>query len=302
MTNIAAARITSAQERAAELGAQHIGDLVSWNGARIDVPRAEARKVFGIAGAEALIPDITPTQALTRAVGEGEKPADLVVRPFESSSGPPIAHGIYRQTPKPDEAGDEFVIGARVRIALTQTTIAHFPPAGDVPPIPEAMAYAQNIAARANHMLANCGFRDISAAMIALTRKLYGAPLRDNGGFYLLPPGSCPTWAALTPGLRSIGFKPITIRMHDSPENIAAASEAAAGSLEADIAELVADLEKATTKGMRAGAIERRVALCDELTAKAELFLGVLGGAGNTITERLKALHTAFTKRLETEV
>ena len=293
----AAEVIETAQEKAVSRGADHIGSLISWNADKVDAPRDAARSVFALANQEGLIGDLSPTSALTRAIGEGAKPRSMIVRAFEQPSGSPVAFGIYEQRPGQGERGDDFVLGARVKVDPISGVVA-LPPESSTS-IPEALAYAEEIATRANHLVTHCVSRDISAALIELARRLSAMPLRDRGGFYLLPPATCPTWAALTPGLRDLGFRPIAIKMHDCPENVQVAQDAAAGALEADLSELVSDLARASKDGMRADALERRIEICDELTAKAELYLDVLGDLGVKITERLLDLHRSFQEKLD---
>ena len=78
-----------------------------------------------------------------------------------------------------------------------------------------------------------------------------------------------------------------------------AAKAAARGALEADVADLLADLEKARTEGMRQHAITRRLELCKELGAKAELYRGVLSGIADQITARVRDLQAEFQRHLD---
>jgi hypothetical protein len=154
------------------------------------------------------------------------------------------------------------------------------------------------MAAHANHLVTHCETKDISFAMVGAAKALSGVPLRDRGGFYLLPPSTCGAWLRLKPGLELLGVKPIRIEMHDAPDNVAAAKVAAQGALEADIAELMTDLEKASSEGMRQNALTRRVEICKELTAKAELYRGVLVGVTDRITARVQELQHRFQLQL----
>ncbi len=135
--------------------------------------------------------------------------------------------------------------------------------------------------------------------MVGTAKALSGVPLRDRGGFYLLPPATCETWAKLTPGLEKLGVRPIRIEMHDAPENIAVAKAAAQGALEADISDLLADLEKAGSEGMRQHALTRRVQMCSELRAKAELYRGVLAGVADKIANKVRELEERFQAQLD---
>lgn len=158
------------------------------------------------------------------------------------------------------------------------------------------MALAQQVADRANHLVLYAQTRDIGYALVGVVKKLAGVPLRDRGGFYLLPPSKCGTWAALKPELEKIGMRPIRIEMHDAPDNVQAASGAAKSALEEDVKELMGELEKAATDGIKEYKIERRVEKCRALSAKAELFRGVLQSTVDEIQRRTEAMAEAFQK------
>ena len=67
MANGFPAVLSQAQRRVAAAGGRHIGDLISWNSERIDVPRSLARHIFIAENLAHLIPDTDPATALSRA-------------------------------------------------------------------------------------------------------------------------------------------------------------------------------------------------------------------------------------------
>jgi hypothetical protein len=142
----------------------------------------------------------------------------------------------------------------------------------------------------------------MSGALTATVNALSGVPLRNRGGFYLLPPATCEQWASLRPGLERMGVGPFVIEMFDSPQALQTAATAARSALESDIVELVADLEKAKTDGLRSDALERRLAACESLCARATLFRDVLQDMAATIEERAQALKSAFIASMEKPV
>jgi hypothetical protein len=297
--NSAPAAVQRAQHRLAAAGGRHIGDLVSWNCERIDVSRAAVRELFASEGFGHLIPDMDPATALSRAMAEVKRPPGILVRPFARPKGDTsAAMGVYVQKGRDGETGDEYVCGARCRVDRQTSQLVSLPPEG-VPGIDVALAHAEEMATHANHLVTHCETRDISAAMVATVKALSGVPLRDRGGFYLLPPSTCATWLRLKPGLEQLGVEPIRIEMHDAPDNIAAAKAAAKGALEADIADLITDLDKAASEGMRQHALNRRIEICKELTAKAELYRGVLAGVTDQIMTRVRDLQQQFQRQLD---
>jgi hypothetical protein len=99
-----------------------------------------------------------------------------------------------------------------------------------------------------------------------------------------------------------MGVGPFVIEMFDSPQALQTAATAARSALESDIVELVADLEKAKTDGLRSDALERRLAACESLCARATLFRDVLQDMAATIEERAQALKSAFIASMEKPV
>jgi hypothetical protein len=292
------AEIQRAQKRVAAAGGLHIGDLITWNTDRINVSRVDARQVFDLIGLGGLVPDVDPATMLSRAAGEVRRPDGIVLRPFaQPNKDTPAAFGIYQVKARAGEAGDEYVYGARCRVNLTTGLVVALPPEG-VPVVDAALSHAEAVAARANHLLTHCETKDLSHALVDTVKALSGVPLRNKGGFYLLPPTSCPTWVRIEPELERMGVHPITIEMHDAPTNMNVAKSAAASALEADIQELMADLDKAAAEGMRKGALERRVAFCKELKAKAELYRGVLSGITDKIAGKVTTLEQQFQQHL----
>jgi hypothetical protein len=299
--NHAVETIQQAHQNIAAAGGKHIGDLISWNAEKIDVLRTAARAVFTSAGfGTQLVGDLASASALTRAVGEVPRPRGVVVQPFARPKGDTAAaFGVYVIEGRDDESGDPHTLGARVRVDRATGQIVALPPEGAAPGIKTAMDLAEVIAARAEHLRSHCETSDISAAMVGAIKALSGVPLRRWGGFYLLPPSSCRRWLALKPGLEAVGVEAITVELHDAPGAMATASAAAKGALEADLAELLADLDKAARDGMRQDAVSRRITTCDELVAKAELYRGVLAGITDQITARTLQLQAEFRKQLK---
>ena len=243
--------IERSQKRVAAAGGVHIGDLISWNSVGIDVGRALARQIFGAENLAHLIPEMDPATALSRAAAEVKRPPGILVRPFARPKGDTsAAMGVYVRETREGEAGDNYTCGARCRVDGPSGKVVWLSPDG-APAIESALAHADRMADHANHLITHAETKDISAAMVGAVKALSGVPLRDRGGFYLLPPTSCPTWARLKPGLEQLGVHPIRIEMHDAPDNIAVAKAAAQGALEADLSELMSDLDKASSEGMR---------------------------------------------------
>ncbi len=298
MTSSAVSTLSRSQRRVAAAGGRHIGDIVGWNTERINVSREDARKLLAPEKFEHLIVDMDPATALSRAAGEVKRPANILVRPFSRPNvDTPASFGVYLQNKNDGEKGDSVVCGARCRVDSGGNRVVSLPPEGGAG-LEAALAHAENIAAHANHLITHCETRDISNVLVAIVKALSGVPIRNRGGLYLLPPLSCGTWKRLKPALEELRVEPLTIEMHDAPDNLAVAKSAAQSALESDIAELLTDFEKAKTDGMRQDALSRRVQFCNELVAKAELYRGVLAGVSDKITTKVKELQDSFQRQL----
>jgi hypothetical protein len=223
-----------------------------------------------------------------------------MVRPFAKGTG--IARtgasvGVYLIGAN-GERGDHFTCGARAKVIGDK--VHPLAPEGSAS-VDACMEHAHVIARRANHLIDNAEARDLSGILVKAAQALGGVPLRDRGGFYLLPPTKCALWSSVEPRLTSLGFEPLTIVMHDCPANVRAAAKAAVGSLETDIKGLEEDIAKIASEGMRTFAIERRVQVCDELTAKVDLYRGVLANAADRLQIRLASLQQVFVRSLASE-
>jgi hypothetical protein len=255
--------------------------------------------VFEQIGLGRLVPEMDPQTALNRAVKEARlrRQDGFVAMSFKRpNSDAAMAWGIYRVESKDGEAGDSLVLGARVRL-IGSLAVVSPPEAGE--PDGECMERGRLIVEHANHLITHIETRDMSGALTATVHHLSGVPLRNRGGFYLLPPATCEQWAALRPGLEKMGVGPFVIEMFDSPQAMKTAATAARSALESDIVELVADLEKAKNDGLRSDALERRLAACESLCARATLFRDVLQDMAATIEQRAQALKDEFIKAME---
>lgn len=303
----AAARIAEVQSGLAARGAQHIGDLVSWNAEGIDVPRDKGLAVFEAAGMGVHWPAIEPGTALYRGVQNVRPP-----RPKKDAPGPrldtrafarpnpdtPVAYGVYQVDPRDGESGDRYTCGARVRVDPNSKVVVAMAPE-DEPAIDEALALANRIADEANHLIRFAESRDVTNAMVGVIKVLCGVPFRTRGGVYLVPPSKCGVWRAMLPGLRELGVDPITVDMYDSPLATVAAATSAKSALEADIAALRDELKKAVTEGMKKAPLQRRLVACDELSARVDLYRGVLMDTADELLAEAARVREGLARELD---
>jgi hypothetical protein len=290
-------QIENVQARIYAAGGVHIGNLVSWNAGGVDVSREAVRAALASVQFEHLAPTVEPATALTRAAGSVHKPADLDIRPFaRPNRDTAAALGFYVRSPGTGESGDGWMCGARARIDANGCAVAMGPEGGAGEAA--ALTLAREVADKANRIVSHAQTLDVSAALVAAMKELGGVALRDRGGFYLVPPASCERWDRLAALVEPFGITPITIEMHDAPSNVKAAAAAVRGTLEMELASLATDLETAKGEGLRASTVDRRIRLCDELTARADLFRNVLRDAATSIEARVAALKAGFASEL----
>jgi len=291
-------QIASAQEQLAAQGARHIGDLVTWNFADVDVDRGTVRAIFDAEGFSGMVPNLDPESALSRAAGEVREPASLFVARFaKPNKDSPVAFGVYVRKAVAGESGDDHACGARVRVDPNSGLVVALPPENGVGD-GDALEHAAAIASKANHLLTYARAKDLGSAQVTVLKALGGIPFRDKGGVYLLPPAACERWARIATGLEKCGVSPVRVEMHDAPSNVAAASGAAKSALEGELMELRADLEKASAEGMRDSSMKSRVASCDALMARAELFRNVLRNSADGIEQKILAVKSRFRRAL----
>lgn len=309
-------KIGRAQGAIAAAGGVHIGDLCSWNISGVDASRERVEEIFRGAGLGDLVAAIRIDSAITRAAAEGKRPNGLFTRPFERpNSDTPASVGIYRVHSRDGEGGDNHVCVARVRAEVSATiggqqdarAVALTPEGHVGPEDEEAMGYARDIAARANHLLTHVASKDVSAAMIKALGAIGACPLRERGGFYLIPPANCHKWRTLSGALESVGVERILIEMHDAPSNVAAARRAAAASLEADLAELQKELRASveyarTSDRKRDVALKRRIAQGRELASKADLFEHLLQEKASEIRQLARQHAQCFEQVLDDDL
>ncbi len=293
----AAHTIQRSQEAIAKAGGRHIGDLVTWNFADVDVSRVKVRALFDGEQFLGMVPDLDPETALARAVGEARTPSSLTVERFsQPNKDSPVAFGVYVKKTVAGESGDNFLCGARVRISSDRAVT--LPPEGGVLH-PDAAEHAAIIATKANHIMTHAKARDLGGALVNVLKQLNAVPFRDKGGVYLLPVSSCERWSRLADGLEKFGVTPVTVQMHDAPSNVKAAAGAAKGALEEELLALKADMEKAATDGMRPSTMRHRVEDCNAIIARADLYRGVLEDAAAKIAARANEIKARFQRGID---
>lgn len=299
MSNEVVTRLRATGERAMSDGARHLGDVVTYDAERIRIPRADLRAVFAAEGFEDhVVSEVSPQTALSRAAGK-PVPRDIIIETFvRPNKDTPHAIGIYLKTPGQDESGDTFVCGARVRVAA-DTVLALSPENGQSEP--KCFEIAERIAKDARELITYAETTDVtSAAVSVLTNALSGVAMRKRGGVYFLRPSSGVTWQRLADKLLPFGFVDLSYPIADDQRTTKATGHMVKASLESDLAVLRKELGDLNDK-TRESTIERRVADCDALVAKSELYADILGGWLEQLRGDTAALQEKFKKRLDAD-
>lgn len=288
--------LKGAQQRAIDGGASWLGDLVSYDAERIQIPRADLRAIFDVFGfAEHVIDAMDPKTALSRAARK-PLPAQIIIEVFaKPNKDTPHALGVYLKRPRDGESGDEIVCGARVRVE--RDTVRAMPPEHG-PAIGECLEIAQRIAGDANHLIHFAETTDVSAAVISvITGPMMGIAMRKRGGFYFIRPSESATWLALCDKLAQYNFFGLSCPMAGDDRSRHMAQHNVRGAFESDLAELRKQLSEVDEK-TRDSTIDRRLHECTALVSKAELYEEILGGWLDTLRTDAAKLKTRFQARL----
>jgi hypothetical protein len=298
MSNEVVTRLRATGERAMLDGARHLGDVVTYDAERIRIPRADLRAAFESEGFGEYVPsEIEARSALSRAAGK-PVPRDIILEAFvRPNKDTPHAIGVYKKEPGSDESGDKFVCGARVRVAAGDTVIALSPEGGFSEP--SCFEVAERIARDARELLTFAETTDVTSAAIAvLTGPLSAIPMRKRGGVYFLRPAAGEAWQRLAAKLLPFGFVDLSYPMADDQRSTKATGHMVKASLESDLAALRKELAGLNDK-TRESTVERRVADCDALVAKSELYADILGGWLDQLRADSAALKSSFAKSLD---
>lgn len=295
-------RVRASQESAIASGASHLGDIVSYDATALRVKRTELREIFEAHGHSDLIPnEIEPSNALSRAAGK-PLPKGLITKAFgKPRKDTSYAVGIYLQVAKDGEAGDSITCGARVRVE--HGSAVPLAPEG-CDPIPECFEVAERIARDANELIHFAETTDVTAAVVSVITGPYrGIAMRRRGGVYFVRPEFSAAWQALAMGLARYGFKDLSYPMAGDGRSQKAAAHMVKHSLEQELADLRKQLSEMDDgpRGTRDSTVEKRVAECEELVSKAELYESILGDWLGEVRLGIDRVKGAFQRREKLE-
>ena len=303
-----------------------VGYLVAWQFARpgfdegeFDVNRATVEALFaqhGFAGAlDGCRAD--PVDALKTAAKRGKRGSHIMVEPIEmKGKDAAVVMGVYYQVPRAEElGGDEWILGARVRVEGVQLSTAHSGSAFTQSCVVRAVdiglmlltveqyraceLVAQDVANRANRLMTHTQNTELSNAILEAGRSCYWAPFRKAGGVYWVPAGErAENFRRLLLALEPVGlFWPTVQPLFGDADgltvrNLGAAAESA---LLGEIKDLTDELARAEGgKAMRESTVQARRLRCQQLVIQAEVYRSVLAGKVEAFGASLKVVHERF--------
>lgn len=255
---------------------------------------------------------LTPIKALKRAVQLAPKRESHAIKQLaRPNKDTPAAMGVYMRNAQEGEGGDEWTMGARVRVAGDE--LVALPPEGEQHMHTGAEAIATDLAHTGNALINTAFNVDISVALVDIGNRCGWINRRRNsGGVYYLQSGSkaeqfvqlLRTLGAHTASLHpSHQFIPEIVEVFPRPLSQATISDAAGHHFETKIDSLLKQLKQAADDGkMRSGTMEKRADEIDALMKQAADFQALLDDAGADIKARLRQLKRVFTTGIQSGV
>ena len=311
-------------------GGSYVGFTVSWDFPKGDLefcePRAQVHEVFERYGFAEYIEagDWAAASALNHVPRTGGGRL-IRIEPMERpNKDTPAAMAFYKKSAGNEATGDKFSCGARVRVVPTRggngETCVALPLEGQAVAEADCLALAEQFAIDANKTMTHVTIKELANVLGAVGRSTLWAAYRDHGGtWFVYDSPKAKRFKDLLRDLKALSMvaapdgnglavaKP-TFKPRVQPlfidtegltqENVKESSEAA---LEKDLAELVKKLDKVKADGMRQHSIERAVADCDELLARADFYRVMLEDAADEIATRINEVKAAFDGNITAE-
>lgn len=312
-----------------------IGVEVSWSfgygdALAVTLPRNEVRAALHRNGFDPLrLVDLSEDEALRKAqyIVKGRSKSIVIQQLRRPNKDTPRAFGVYKVVGKQGEAGDDVRMGARVRCGAGQ--VVCLPPEGDTCFIDtECERIGNNIAAIANSLLNDVVNREISDLLCSIGWDLLGwiSRRRNSGGVYFA--SRCDVterFVALLQDLEKLSheyatervstkvvhnraalerahhFVPQVMEVYPKPLTMSMWKGSAQDQYASQTEALIKDLQKMQGEDgdkMRDSTVAARAAECDRLITQAESHRLFLEGAADVISDELKRIRDAFTKRL----
>ena len=293
-----------------EQAGRHLGDLVGWSllGLQASIEIKECQRLAAEHGISADLekcwPRITASGAYRQAVhhlmtrqATDERDVEAV-RVEEQADR--VVHEIVERRVDASGAGDalsanEARFTRAVRVAWDKN--AHEVRADD-PTNPIAL----QVVTWQKHFEDHYTAQDVRVAFQrAMERRWGGCPLLPHGGIFYVPADFADKVRAWAAFMRDIGCSPLIIPLFDTSESVASLRAAAEESLEAQLQQLKAEVERFAGKDdSKVSTLEARVERFDEIRAKADLYERVLGATVADLRAEVEAARLALVAHVDT--
>lgn len=279
----------------------YLGDLVAWTfgdakeGKEFAVKRTTVEALLarhGFDPAELLL-EVDIGRMLTLAPRSGGilPGKNILVKELaRPNKDTPVALGVYLRTAG-GESGDDYPMGARVRIA-NDFAVAMLPE-GASAGHPECLKVADQIALRANFLAEHVCNQELSAALVIAGRTgcHWAQFRRGTGGAYWVPPHHAERYRNLLDELEKFGgFWPIVQPLFGDSDGRTAGNVHAAAieSLMAELAEVSADLERKDE--LKEKTREARIDRCRRIIIRANMYADALQGDLDKVVGNVNAV------------
>jgi hypothetical protein len=264
---------------------EHVGDMVWWTLEDARIGRARLEEIWTAAGlSTALLPEPpTPEKALRAAVREaavGQQ--DHLIRLGKDDDDELVFAVVEEQR---DSAGN-VSHRQEARIALRKQATPSL--VSDTPDHELVFVVRE----RYERLLTTHTPDDVRRALVKTLATCAAVTLRDHGGVYWVPAPFADTLRRLQIAVAGIGASRLdVVPIHASPEASKALGDAARSALEEDLAVLTVEIDAFLHEPPdRAATLTRRLAIFDDLRAKAHLYHSVLQVQVSDLDTRLDDL------------
>jgi hypothetical protein len=250
-------------------GGAHLGDLVWWALSDASIDRKELEKKWAATGlAPELLPEAPTTEkAFKLAVRETQVGQhDRLIR-LAKDDEETVVFGVVREE-KLDDGTLVYTQEARVALEHKTGTITTDAPTHDV---------VTAIRARFDKHRDTHTADDVRRTINRTLGSFSAVLLRENGGVWWVPTPHAKNLRALQTAIEGIGqSKMYLLPVHDSADAGRALGDAAAKSLEEELAALKAEVEGFVTNPPRVSTLARRFDAFEALRSRAELYKTIL--------------------------
>lgn len=271
--------LTGLVDLQAKAGGPHVGDMVWWTLADADVERQALVLAWQTAGLDPdLLPEVpTPEKALRAAVRAAQTGLrDQLVR--LSYEGPDALVFVVKQEAKTLDHDTDYATLAKITLDRTNGQLT----------VTGQADVTSKIQVEFTRLLATHTARDVMTTIVKSLRKWAAVSLRETGGIYWVPTTQKAKLLALQQAVQTIGKSQVyLVPVFGSPEASRSIGAAAAGTIEADLAALKAEIDGFLEEAPRASTLTRRLDAFEDLRARADLYRTILGVTVDDLDARL---------------